>query len=145
MPDHESALQTEVVAYLRAALPSDATLWATLNERKVSKRLGAKLNRMGRRAGVSDLMVLHAGRLLCIELKTELDVLRQTQRGYASPAQKQFAEDIRRAGGLYAVCRGVDDVAGFLAQNAVPINDRAGNLALAAKGAVPTLRRVKHD
>lgn len=117
----ETRLQIVVVQWLEACLPREATFWAVLNERRESAGLGKLRNLMGRRKGVSDLMVLHAGQLLCIELKTDSDSVRKIKRGYQSADQKAWQNAVEAAGAAYAVCRSTDDVAAFLAGCGVPL------------------------
>lgn len=53
--------------------------------------------------GVSDILgVLPCGRLLCIEVKTK--------RGYPTPEQKLFIENVNLNGGLAFIARNIDDV-----------------------------------
>jgi hypothetical protein len=120
---HEAQLQIDVVKYLKWMLPPDATFWATLNERKTKS--GDYLNRMGRRAGVSDLLVLYKQRLHCIELKVCKDLARGVaSTTYPTAVQREFQSDVERAGAFYAVCRSVDDVRGMLTAWGVPLREK---------------------
>ena len=121
----ETRLQIVVVDWLKSCLPDGAEFWATLNERNVSPRAGKLANLMGRRAGVSDLMVLWSRRLFCIELKVEADPIKGTKKTYARPDQREFGERIKRAGGVYAVCRHTDEVEALLRSYGVPVDTRA--------------------
>jgi hypothetical protein len=60
----------------------------------------AILKSLGVVAGVPDLLIVHAGRLYCLELKSE--------RGRLSPAQIQTHEQLQRAGAHVAVAHGID-------------------------------------
>jgi hypothetical protein len=51
-------------------------------------------------AGIPDLLIVHAGHLYCLELKSE--------RGRLSPAQIQTHEQLQRAGAHVAVAHGID-------------------------------------
>ncbi len=57
---------------------------------------------MGCYAGASDLVALKNGRTVWIEV--------ETGTGRQSTAQKQFQQDIERAGGTYLLARGLDDI-----------------------------------
>jgi len=120
----EAQLQISVCQHLDVILPSDATYWASLNERNVTKSTGAYVNRMGRKSGVADLLVLHAGRLIAIELKTDNNPIRKTRRTYQSANQKDWQADVERCGGFYAVCRSIEDVSGTLRGFGVPIREK---------------------
>ncbi|MFK7944628.1 MAG: hypothetical protein AB8B85_17200 [Paracoccaceae bacterium] len=125
MSNPEARLQIVVVDYLRWVLPSDATFWAVLNERKVNEKTGAFLNRMGRKKGVSDLMVLWRGTLICLELKLQTDSTYGTKRTNQTDDQKSWQGIVERCGAFYAVCRSTDDVAGSLRAFGVPIKEVA--------------------
>lgn len=125
MANPEARLQIVVVNALRLALPPDAVLWATLAERHVSPETGAYLNRMGRVAGLPDLMVLYRGRLIGIELKTETSKIHGTKRTNQTKAQKAAQKALEAAGGHYAVCRTLNEVLDFLGALQVPLRARA--------------------
>ena len=125
MANPETRLQIVVVEYLHAVLPRDAVFWSVPNEHKTTKKRGNLLNKMGRRAGVSDLMVLYRGKLFCIELKLRTDELYNTKRTAQTADQKAFETDVREAGAFYAVCRHTDEVCHFLEYRGVPINDKS--------------------
>lgn len=121
----EARLQIVVVQYLEWVLPRDATFWAVLNERKVTEKTGKFLNMMGRKKGVSDLMVLWRGKLICIELKLETNSAYDTKRTNQTNDQKAWQGTVERCGALYAVCRSTHDVAGSLRAFGVPIREAA--------------------
>lgn len=52
--------------------------------------------------GVSDILGIHNGRLLAIEVKT--------RTGKASEDQEKFIERINKEGGIAGICRSVDEV-----------------------------------
>lgn len=124
MNHDEANLQTAVVAYLQAVLPKDAAFWATMNERQTTPQAGKRANRMGRKAGVADLLILWRGRLHAIELK--LPTRRDKPATYQSAAQKEWQTDMEAAGGFYAVCRSIDDVQGMLRAWSFPIKGPSG-------------------
>ena len=124
MANPEADLQILVCQFLDVALPTCATYWASLNERNVSAATGRYLNTMGRKAGVADLLIVHAGRLIAIELKTEASKIYRTKRTNQTSNQKAWQGVIEAAGGFYAVCRSIDDVRGSLASFGVPMKAR---------------------
>lgn len=72
-----------------------------------SKRTLSKLKGMGVRAGVADLaFVLPGGKAAFLELKSP--------RGYPSPEQRTFRDDVERAGGLYAIAKSQDEAIAVL-------------------------------
>ena len=132
----ETRLQIVVCQYLDHALPEGTTYWASLNERKVDPVTGKLLNRMGRKAGVADILICHRrstrihnshlayGQLIAIELKLDTNPSFKTKRTNQSQAQKDWQATIEAAGGLYAVCRSLDDVEGSLTAFGVPLKAR---------------------
>lgn len=125
MANPEARLQIVVCQHLDVVLPKDATYWASLNERKVTPKTGAYLNAMGRKPGVADILVLHAGRLIAIELKTATDKIYGTVRTNQSDDQKAWQGTVEHCGGFYAVCRSTADVSGSLRAFGVPIREKA--------------------
>mgnify|MGYP006921970527 CR=1 FL=1 len=108
-------------------LPPRSTLfpYTTLfRSRNVSAATGKYLNTMGRKAGVADLLIVHAGRLIAIEIKTETSKIYGTKRTNQTANQKAWQGAIEAAGGFYAVCRSIDDVRGSLASFGVPMKAR---------------------
>jgi hypothetical protein len=57
---------------------------------------------MGSVPGVPDILGVHKGRMIAIELKAP--------KGTVSPAQQEFIDRINEAGGLAFVARSLDDV-----------------------------------
>jgi hypothetical protein len=76
------------------------------NGEKRDPRTAAKLQAMGVRPGVSDLLLVVAGRLHCIELKTE--------KGRLSPDQRVFLADAETAGCQTHVVRSMDELSHVL-------------------------------
>lgn len=126
----EDALQQQVCSYLERALPR-ASYWcaipngAVLAGDKASRgRQMNRLKRTGLKPGAPDLIVLHDGRLLAIELKASA--------GKVSEAQAKTCDTIVNAGGGYTVARSVDDVERYLLSHAVPLRARMLSLGAAA-------------
>lgn len=113
-PEHK--IQVAICDVLTYGLPKGSIFWAVPNGGSRSKftakngrtfSLEAKrLKDEGVKPGVSDLMILCEGRLICLEVKTE--------KGRQSPAQKEWEREVTAAGGLYRVVRSTDDVRTFL-------------------------------
>lgn len=112
----EDRLQASLCQFLSAVLPEDAWLCSIPNGFNKTKAAAGIAKATGLRAGAPDLLVIHGGRPIFIELKTE--------KGRLSPAQKATAIDIDIAGGLWSVCRSIDDVSAFLTRCDVPLRGR---------------------
>lgn len=110
----EAALHRAVWQYLQLALPDDAVAFHPANGEARNPVTAARLKGMGVVPGVPDLVLIWKGRAIGIELKTA--------RGRVSPSQKAMAERWTLAGGLYHVCRSVEDVEEFLACCGVPLH-----------------------
>lgn len=65
-----------------------------------SARNGARLKRLGARAGVSDLVLFHNEKMFCLELKRP--------GGRATESQMQFMSDMGEAGAFTAICDSID-------------------------------------
>lgn len=76
------------------------------NGEKRDRRTAARLQAMGVRPGVSDFLVIVAGRLHCIELKNE--------NGRLSAEQRVFLADAETAGCHAHVARTMDELSGIL-------------------------------
>lgn len=61
---------------------------------------------MGSHAGLSDLVAIKNSIVIWIEVKAE--------KGYMSPHQEQFKQDISTHGGLYILAKTVDDVVQYI-------------------------------
>ena len=68
---------------------------------------GTRLQRMGMRKGVPDLVLLYSGRIMGLEIKRP--------DGALSREQKEFRIEWERAGGIYAVVRSVEEGKALLA------------------------------
>jgi hypothetical protein len=62
--------------------------WHTPNESTAHVAHRVKLKRLGAKAGVADLVLLHAGKMFCLEIKTV--------KGHATAAQRAFVT-VKRA------------------------------------------------
>jgi hypothetical protein len=107
----EADLQRTVVQALRFALPRTAIIHHCANEVTESGPRGAKrqaiLVGMGVHAGFGDLMVLHDGRVLFLELKSP--------KGRLRPDQEAFRDAVLAQGFGWALVRSLDDALGALA------------------------------
>ncbi|MEM9670578.1 MAG: VRR-NUC domain-containing protein [Pseudomonadota bacterium] len=113
----EHDLQCVVMDFLDLALPRhEAIAFAVPNGGKRDKGTALKLKREGQRNGVADIMVIWNGRPIGIEMKTA--------KGVQTDDQKQWAKDFTLAGGVYAVCRSVDEVAAMLDATGIPLRAR---------------------
>ena len=109
----EADLQHAVVTALRFALPKGAIIHHCPNEVTEPAPRGAKrqaiLVGMGVHPGFADLMVLCAGRVLFLELKS--------LKGRLSPAQEAFRDAVTAQGFGWALVRSLDDALGALADH----------------------------
>ena len=115
----EDALQQQVCSYLEQALPR-ASYWCAIpngavlaGDKAARGRQMSRLKKTGLRPGAPDLIVLHDGRLLAIELKAGA--------GKLSDAQEAACDAIVEAGGGYTVARSIDDVERYLRSYDVPL------------------------
>ena len=118
----EDALQQQVCCYLEHALPR-ASYWcaipngAVLAGDKASRgRQMNRLKRTGLKPGAPDLIIIHDGRIIAIELKAGA--------GRLSEAQSTACDLIVAAGGAYTVARSIDEVEAFLVSFEVPLRTR---------------------
>ena len=106
----EADLQRAVVQALRFALPRTAIIHHCANEVTDAGPRGAKrqaiLVGMGVLAGFADLMVLHDGRVLFLELKAP--------KGHLRPDQEAFRDAVLAQGFGWALVRSLDDALGAL-------------------------------
>lgn len=99
-------------------------------------RQGSLMKALGVRPGVSDLILFHRGMLYCLELK-------QLKSARASAEQDQFLADIRAAGGITAVCRGLDEALGCLEKWGIIIGLTEFALPLPLPEPPPVKRRTR--
>jgi hypothetical protein len=106
----EADLQRAVVQALRVVLPRTAIIHHCANEVTEPGPRGAKrqaiLVSMGVHGGFADLMVICAGRILFLELKSLKGTLR--------PAQEVFRDAVMAQGFGWALVRSLDDAMGAL-------------------------------
>lgn len=110
----EEDLQKSVTHFLNICLPQEVW-WTAINPLpgKRSPRQGKRIKDMGQRAGVPDLLFVHAGRALFVELKTD--------KGPVQPNQKACHDAIMDAGCPVRVCRSLNDVRLFLEDHKIEI------------------------
>lgn len=114
----EDTIHISIIAYLGYALPRSAIFWHTPNTFPSAKpQYHAKLKRMGRLAGVPDILVLHAGRIFGLEVKATT--------GRLSESQKAFRPTFENAGGSYHIVRSIDDVKAVLDSHQITRRDAA--------------------
>ena len=113
----EEALHRQVAAFLRLTLADGAWFCHPANGGARTPAEAGILKAMGVRAGTPDLLIVHAGRAIWIELKA--------QRGTVSAQQAGTMADLRAAGCPVYVCRSLDDVIAALHEAEVPTRARA--------------------
>lgn len=114
----ESKLQREVVNFLRWALPPDAEFFSIPNTGFASRKVTGRLIGEGLRAGVPDLEVVHQGRALFFELKSE--------RGTLSTDQRQMHRRLLDAGAEVYLSRSSRHVEAMLLEAGVRLRGRLG-------------------
>ncbi len=88
----EAELQKAVVQYLNLAGVPGLLFFSVPNEQKCSVQRGAMLKKMGRRAGVSDLVILSPGQpILFLELKAKGEKQSDAQRAFECAAYEYGA------------------------------------------------------
>lgn len=104
----ETALTRSINELLQWRFKNDLVAVHPPSEGKRDPRYGRNLKRMGWVAGIPDfLLCLRGGFYAALEVKTEA--------GRLSPAQKEMAERIQRAGGKFAVVRSVQEAESVIA------------------------------
>ncbi len=107
----EFRLQCVIADYLHAQHPF--LLWfAVPNGEKRSPITGARLKRMGVRAGVADILIFYGERFMAIELKAGKGTLQDTQR--------DFRNAWLSSGGLYDVVRSLEELQSCLNEWGIP-------------------------
>ena len=102
----ETALQAHLVRLLVAYGRHDIEWHAVPNGEKREKKTAWRLQLIGVKPGVADLMFLIDGVSIALELKTEI--------GRQSNDQSNWAECYERAGGKYFLAFGLDQALGVL-------------------------------
>lgn len=108
----EQRFHIEVVQYLNIALTRATFFLHVANQRRCTPQEGALLKKLGLKAGVPDLILIHAGRAHGIELKSET--------GRVTPDQRATHEALRDAGVTVAVARTLQEVGDLLQAWGVP-------------------------
>jgi hypothetical protein len=109
----EQALQRAVVQYLQLAAPAEL-FWTAINPIPgKSPAIAAISKAMGLRAGVADLLFIHEGHPLFIELKAK--------DGRESPAQRETSALAGRAATMTWICKSVEEVEAKLRWWGVPL------------------------
>mgnify|MGYP003625222010 FL=1 len=102
MSKTENQIQRQIKQYLDIVLLADS-FWTAINPIPSKSIIAAANSKaMGMKAGVPDLLILHKGRTIWIEVKKE--------GGYLSRKQKEVHEKIAMAGGDVFTARSVEDV-----------------------------------
>lgn len=106
----EQTIHKAVVQHLRLRGVPGLVFWHTQNSvwrggRKAAVQ-GGIAKGMGVRAGVSDLLMFHAGRMFCLELKAP--------GGRPTEHQLEFIADMEKAGAYCCVAEGIDEALGVL-------------------------------
>ena len=96
----EAQIQRAVVQHLNSRGVAGLVFFHVPNGGSRSKAEGAIFKSMGVKAGVSDLILVHAGKIFALELKAP--------GGRASEAQLAFLSDIDAAGAFTAMPEGLD-------------------------------------
>lgn len=101
----ESRIQQACVRWFRLQYPRLARLLIAVSNGGGRSRIEAAIMKgEGVTAGASDLLLLvPSGKCpyLCIEMKTP--------KGRQSPAQRQWQDEVEKAGGRYALCRSLEE------------------------------------
>lgn len=104
----EQIMQKAVVQHLKLRGVPGIVFWHTpqgafyggKRNKKGASIQGAIMKAMGTRAGVSDIIAVHQGKIYALELKAE--------GGRATESQLEFIADIDRAGAFTALVEGLD-------------------------------------
>ena len=115
----EWAEQTALVAQLREML-DHSVFWMAVDNQPWSKAAGIRRKQRGCRAGAPDLLILHKGALIGIEMKSRV--------GRVSWAQKEVRREMVRAGGSWFLCRTARSALAVLHRQGVPLRNRQGQL-----------------
>lgn len=109
----EEKLQRDVLEFLHLALPPDAIVFAIPNGGLRSKKVAARLNGQGVKAGIPDLQVIWRGRAFFIELKTAA--------GRQSVQQRHMANVLNYCGANVMLCRSLPEVEASLREATIPL------------------------
>lgn len=106
----EHALQRAVMRLLDRALPHDAMVTAINPLPGGSAKSGAQAKQLGLAAGIPDLLIVHHGHSLWIELKSEKGKLSEAQKTVHILLNVAHRYDRVTKTGSVVVCRSVDEV-----------------------------------
>lgn len=102
----ENQIQRSIAKYLDMVLPSalpSNSFWTAINPIPGKSIIAASNSKqMGMKAGVPDILILHKGETIWIEVKKE--------GGYLSKVQKSVHMNIDTAGGAVYTARSIDDI-----------------------------------
>ena len=104
----EQALHRACAQFLDIALPSDACWFHPPNGGARSPVEAAIFKGLGVKPGVPDLVIVHRGRLIAIELKAP--------GGHLTPAQKAMHERLQLAGAVVTTTESLEALEAFLGQ-----------------------------
>jgi len=97
----EQDIHRAVVRHLKVRGMPGLVYWhAPMGIHAASKIQGAIMKSLGARAGVSDLILVHQGKIFALELKPD--------GGRVTEHQIEFMQDLSLAGGFTAVATGID-------------------------------------
>lgn len=109
----EWVLQTKLAERLARYLDPRTTFWSGVENAPRGAKAGHFQRLRGVRSGLADVLVLHDGKLVCIELKSK--------RGVPSAAQRAVSLEIKAAGGRWWLARSVKAALTALAREGVPL------------------------
>lgn len=96
----ETQIHIAVIEHLRLRARKDAIWWHTPSEGKRTKSEASRLKAMGFVAGIPDIVLIAAGRVYGLELKSS--------KGRVSTEQKAMLEAFEKVGAISAVAYGLD-------------------------------------
>lgn len=108
----EADIHKQVARWLDVAL-TPASWWTTIPLGGGGVIRGAHLKRSGAKKGSPDILIIHDGRALFIELKAA--------KGRVSDEQGECHQAIWSAGAVVVICRSVDDVRRALLAFGAPV------------------------
>ena len=114
----EQILQRQVADFLTHALPFPDAWFTTIPAGGGGKVRGAKLKAMGYRAGTPDMLVIHLGQAIWLELKSP--------NNWLTKPQKQCRNDLVAANCKWALVRSLHDVERALKRFGVPLRASVG-------------------
>lgn len=114
----EQVLHAAIATYLDYALPHHAMWFPVPNAGNIMAHRGKVMKRTGEiKAGAPDIIVIHAGRCIGIELKAP-------EGGGLKDAQKAFRDRMKICGSPYFMIRSLDQMEAALKELDIPIKAR---------------------